>query len=67
MKCKSQACESNHAFYGKVCPVCGKPVATEYTRIVGFYTPVRTYSSQRKEEFKMRRWESINKTAENIA
>ena len=64
---KIQACESNHAFYGKVCPVCGKPVATEYTRIVGFYTPVRTYSSQRKEEFKMRRWESINKTAENIA
>lgn len=32
---KIQACEDNHAFYGKTCPVCGKPVATEYTRIVG--------------------------------
>lgn len=32
---KIQACEDNHAFYGSTCPVCGKPVATEYTRIVG--------------------------------
>lgn len=32
---KIQACESNHAFYGDICPVCGKPVDTEYTRIVG--------------------------------
>lgn len=32
---KIQACENNHAFYGGVCPVCGKPVSTEYTRIVG--------------------------------
>ena len=34
---KIQACEDNHAFYGTTCPVCGKPIATEYTRIVGFY------------------------------
>lgn len=32
---KIQACESNHAFYGTTCPVCGKPIDTEYTRIVG--------------------------------
>ena len=32
---KIQVCEDNHAFYGKVCPVCGKPVDAEYTRIVG--------------------------------
>lgn len=32
---KIQACKNNHAFYGKVCPVCGEPVNTEYTRIVG--------------------------------
>ena len=63
---KIQACENNHAFYGKVCPVCGKPVATEYTRIVGFYVPVRTYSSERKAEFKMRQWEHINASAEQI-
>ena len=32
---KIQTCEDNHAFYGTVCPVCGKPVSAEYTRIVG--------------------------------
>ena len=24
------------------------------------YTPVRTYSKERKEEFKMREWEKVN-------
>lgn len=57
---KIQACEHNHAFYGDICPVCGGPVETEYTRIVGFYTPVRTYSKERKAEYHMREWESIN-------
>ena len=57
---KIQACENNHAFYGKVCPECGKPVATEYTRIVGFYTPVKSYSKERKAEFYLRRWENVN-------
>ena len=57
---KIQACKYNHAFYGKTCPICGNPVENEYTRIVGFYTPVRTYSKERKEEFKMREWEKIN-------
>lgn len=33
---KIQACKHNHAFFGKICPVCGEPVATEYTRIVGW-------------------------------
>lgn len=57
---KIQACKHNHAFFGKVCPECGEPVATEYTRIVGFYTPVKTYSKERKAEYKMREWENIN-------
>jgi len=63
---KIQACEDNHAFYGTTCPVCGKPIYTEYTRIVGFYTPIRTWSRERKHEYGMRRWEAINKTAEEI-
>ena len=63
---KIQACEDNHAFYGRTCPVCGKPVETEYTRIVGFYTPVRTWSKERTSEYKMRRWEEINQTAEKM-
>ena len=57
---KIQACEHNHAFYGDVCPICGGPVETEYTRIVGFYTPVRTYSKERKAEYHMREWENVN-------
>ena len=57
---KIQACEDNHAFYGSSCPVCGKPVATEYTRIVGFYTPVKSYSEERKKEFKLREWHDVN-------
>ena len=57
---KIQACKHNHAFFGKVCPICGEPVATEYTRIVGFYTPIKTWSSARKAEYKMREWEKVN-------
>ena len=59
---KIQACKKNHAFYGKKCPVCGGDVETEYTRIVGFYTPIKTWSKERKEEFKMRQWENMNDT-----
>ena len=57
---KIQACEDNHAFYGRTCPICGKPVETEYTRIVGFYTPIKTWSKERTAEYKMRRWENVN-------
>ncbi len=57
---KIQACEHNHAFYGKKCPICGGDVVTEYTRIVGFYTPIKTWSKERKAEFKLRQWEHIN-------
>lgn len=57
---KIQACEENHAFYGRTCPICGKPVATEYTRIVGFLTPINSWSSDRKKEYTMRRWENVN-------
>ena len=56
---KIQACAKNHAFYGTVCPECGGPVETEYTRIVGFYTPVKTYSKERKAEYAMREWENV--------
>ena len=54
-----QSCEDNHAFYGKICPICGKPVDSEYSRIVGFYTRIKTWSSDRKREYKLRKWENI--------
>lgn len=53
---KIQTCEDNHAFYGEVCPVCGKPKAAEFTRIAGFYTKINSWSKPRKEEYKLRKW-----------
>ena len=50
------ACANNHGFYGKTCPICGKPSVTTYQRIVGFLTPEKTYSKERKAEFGMRDW-----------
>ena len=63
---KIQACKNNHAFYGDKCPVCGEPVETEYTRIVGFYTPINTWSKERSNEYRLRKWEPINNTSEEI-
>jgi len=60
------ACKHNHAFYGDICPVCGEPVSNVYSRVVGFYTPVKSWSSERKAEFKSRKWEPMNDTAEQI-
>lgn len=58
---KIQVCKNNHAFYGKKCPVCGNPVDGEFTRIVGFYTKVSTWSEKRQEEYAMREWEDTGK------
>lgn len=58
------ACEENHGFYGETCPICGKPKVTTYQRIVGFLTPERTYSKERKAEFKMRDWMDLNAMSE---
>ena len=62
---KIQACEDNHAFYGTTCPICGKPIATEYTRIVGFLTPIKSWTKERKAEYKMRKWEKVNNESTN--
>ena len=57
---KIQACADNHGFYGTTCPICGKPIATEYTRVVGFLVPINTWTRERKAEYQLRRWEKIN-------
>ena len=57
---KVAQCKNYHSFYGKICPVCGEPVETEYTRVVGFYTPTKSYSKQRKAEFNLRQWDNLN-------
>ena len=61
---KISACESNHGFYGEVCPTCGKPKHTTYQRIVGFLTPTTTYSEERKKEFLMRDWLDLDRMRE---
>ena len=58
------ACKHNHGFYGELCPVCGEQKVTSYQRIVGFLTPERTYSKERKAEFRMRDWFDLNTMGE---
>lgn len=53
------ACKNNHGFYGEICPECGEPKQTTYQRIVGFLVPEKTYSQERKDEFKLRDWFNI--------
>lgn len=65
---KISACKQNHAFFGNTCPICGKKAVTQYARIVGFYTSTGvspegentnagSWSTTRKEEYKLREWE----------
>lgn len=58
------SCKNNHGFYGSTCPICGEPVETTYQRIVGFLTPTKTYSKERKEEFAMRDWLELDRMKE---
>ena len=58
------SCKNNHGFYGNICPICGNPVETTYQRIVGFLTPTKTYSKERKQEFTMRDWLDIDRMSE---
>ena len=57
---KIDSCKNNHAFYGKTCPICGLPKSREWSRIVGYYTAIDTWSADRKEEYNMREWENVN-------
>ena len=57
---KINVCEDKHAFIGtNRCPVCGKPVADQYSRVVGFYTPVSSYQKIRKREWSARQWYDV--------
>ena len=57
---KISVCEDGHAFISeKTCPVCGKPIADTYSRVVGFYTPVSGYQKIRRKEFDKRKWMNV--------
>lgn len=54
---KINVCEQGHAFIGtNNCPVCGKPIADKFARVVGFYTRISDYHKIRKKEFDKRKW-----------
>ena len=61
---KISACKNNHGFYGETCPTCGNPKETTYQRIVGFLTPMSTYSKERKAEFLLRDWMELDRMKE---
>ena len=57
---KISVCDDRHAFISEPkCPVCGKPVADTYSRVVGFYTPTSSYQKIRKKEFDRRKWMNV--------
>lgn len=57
---KISVCEDKHAFIGtNTCPICSKPKADTYARVVGFYTPVSNYQKIRKQEFNKRKWYDV--------
>lgn len=57
---KINVCKHQHSFIGtETCPQCGEPVADKFARVVGFYTPVSSYSKIRRQEFDKRKWYSI--------
>ena len=57
---KISVCEDEHAFFGETCPKCGNPKADTYCRVVGFLTPVSSWSKERKKEFDHRKWFKVS-------
>lgn len=53
---KISVCEHEHGFYGEICPKCGSPKKSTYTRVVGFLTDVSNWSKERRHEFTERTW-----------
>lgn len=47
-----QRCEDFHMTVGKndICPICGKPIEENFTRVVGFVTSVKNWNKVRREE-----------------
>ncbi|MFC1842331.1 anaerobic ribonucleoside-triphosphate reductase [Candidatus Dependentiae bacterium] len=50
-------CENDHttiAGPSKVCPICSAPIVGQYTRVVGYLTPVNSWNRGRQKEHSMR-------------
>jgi len=58
---KLKVCKNSHTFVGSsTCPECGLPADKEYQRIVGYYTPTKSWSKDRKIESSERKWYELN-------
>lgn len=46
-----QRCEDNHMSVGKntICPICGKPITDNFTRVVGFLTNTKHWNATRRQ------------------
>lgn len=62
---KINQCEEFHGFYSDYCPACGKPKVRTFTRSVGYYTPIDTWSTDRAAEFQLRKWMPLNEKGAN--
>ena len=61
---KVSQCKNHHSFYGDVCPHCHEPAHLKYTRVVGFYTPISSWSDPRQNEGKLREWMPLDEKGE---
>jgi ribonucleoside-triphosphate reductase (formate) len=55
-------CVDNHTTFGdsNICPICGKDIIEKYTRVVGFFTPISSWNTTRREwEFPRRTFVSL--------
>ena len=57
---KISVCKSEHAFLSETCPKCGEKAVDTYSRIVGFFVSLSSYSKERKAEFNKRKWFNLN-------
>jgi len=54
-------CNQGHTTIGdnKMCPVCGAGIAEQYSRVVGFFTELSSWSKERKQEFSERHYQTF--------
>ena len=52
--CKCQNDHVSVAGPSQICPMCAAPIAEQYTRIIGYFTPVSAWNKGRRMEHKQR-------------
>lgn len=52
-------CENDHSFFGKKCPICGKPSVSKGIKIVGYLVKQDSYKKERKQELAERKFYNL--------